>query len=277
MNDDGVVSYADIEAITVELKNRDYIDAYGELPASFTGRFYYDVNGDDYVTPTDFLEIAPLITSSTFEHTFEYTEGGSIPDGLLERSTDPLGRVVEYDYYTSEPNKGWLKTVTELMSTVGDVSDDIERIHYTSYDSAGNVTESEDALGIATAYEYDALDRLTKIKVVDPYGSATATPTTTFESFEYDMNSNLTKHTDGEGLVTKTNYDDRNRVVAHVDEAGVRRETDYGPAGQFAERRQDGFLVERRIFDSTGNVVEVRNEADALDSAGAVRDGITGG
>ena len=212
VNDDGVVSYADIEAITVELKNRDYIDAYGELPASFTGRFYYDVNGDDYVTPTDFLEIAPLITSSTFEHTFEYTEGGSIPDGLLERSTDPLGRVVEYDYYTSEPNKGWLKTVTELMSTVGDVSDDIERIHYTSYDSAGNVTESEDALGIATAYEYDALDRLTKIKVVDPYGSATATPTTTFESFEYDMNSNLTKHTDGEGLVTKTNYDDRNRV-----------------------------------------------------------------
>ena len=81
--------------------------------------------------------------------------------GLIDTMTDPLGRVTDYDYNS----RGLLTSVTYAVGT-----DDEATVAY-EYDAAGNQTAMIDGEGNRTEYEYDALDRPTRIIEPDPDGA----------------------------------------------------------------------------------------------------------
>lgn len=90
------------------------------------------------------------------------------------------------------------------------------------YDNAGNVVKSTDAEGRVTRYQYDALNRLTK--VLDATTAAPNPPCGTpgVTCYQYDPRGNLTAVTDARGSVTRFEYDPRDRVSASTDPLGHR-------------------------------------------------------
>jgi YD repeat-containing protein len=82
----------------------------------------------------------------------------------------------------------------------------------THYDRANNIEFTTDALGRETHYEYDALNRRTKIVEADPDGIAGALTSPETE-YAYDAVGNTVSVTDPLGGITKYVYDDLNRQV----------------------------------------------------------------
>ncbi|MBN8491307.1 MAG: tandem-95 repeat protein, partial [Burkholderiales bacterium] len=76
-----------------------------------------------------------------------------------------------------------------------------------SYDAQGNLLTVTDARGNVTSYEYDELNRRTK--VIDMLGRATHT--------RYDANGNVTLVEDARGNITRYSYDALNRQTGMVD------------------------------------------------------------
>ncbi len=85
----------------------------------------------------------------------------------------------------------------------------------TGYDRVGNVVKRVDATGIATTFEYDALNRQVKVVHPDP------TPTDGLvsdlvEHFRYDASGNLVSHTNGEGNQTDYLHDSFGNIVSQT-------------------------------------------------------------
>jgi len=103
-----------------------------------------------------------------------------------------------------------------------------------AYDVAGNVIRSTDAEGRVTRFEYDAMNRLTKVIDVTnvdtdpPCGIAGVT------CYEYDLRGNLTRVTDARGSVTPFEYDALDRLTATIDPLGRRETFTYDGNGNLA-------------------------------------------
>ena len=97
-----------------------------------------------------------------------------------------------------------------------------------SYDPVGNRTSVIDANGNTTAYEYDELNRLTRI--TSPMGNET--------QFNYDGLGNITERTDPNGNTTSYGYDVLNQLIT----------TSY-PDGSNAVNQ----------YDAAGNIVQISN------------------
>ncbi|MEX0586701.1 MAG: hypothetical protein WD176_08660, partial [Pirellulales bacterium] len=133
---------------------------------------------------------------------------GDLPGGLVVTVTDPRGNVTRYTYYNvaSELHRfGRVKTITSADGTPDAGEEEFD------YDLKGNLAAHTDARDHTTNYEYDALNRLTRIKQPDPSGNLVELqrPVTLYE---YDAVGNLLKSTDAEGNVSRFVYDGLNRV-----------------------------------------------------------------
>jgi RHS repeat-associated protein len=117
----------------------------------------------------------------------------------------------------------------------------------TRYDRAGQVTDSYDAHGNRTRYEYDNAGRRTKVTApgatpatiklnakgdtlnISPDGEL---DTTRVMTSEYDDGGNLVKETDPEGRSTRHIYDALNRRTAVTLPDGTRQRTEYDVLGR---------------------------------------------
>jgi RHS repeat-associated protein len=98
---------------------------------------------------------------------------------------DPLGHKTLYGY----DDLGRLKTITDPIGGVTQIG----------YDNNGNKASQTDANNNQTTYQYDALNRLTKVTY------PTVPPTT--KQFTYDFRNNKLTETDQSGHITKYGYD----------------------------------------------------------------------
>ncbi len=166
---------------------------------------------------------------------FAYTE-----EGLLDRVTDPLGRVTDYDYNAS----GLLTSITFAVGTTDSATQRFE------YDAAGNRTVIIDENGNRTEFAYDVMNRPISITEADPDGDGPLTaPVTTFT---YDGAGNLLTSTDAVGKVTENRYDVLDRLTQTLD-----------PLSQVTSFSYDSLGNLVSIVDPLGN--ETRNIYDPRD------------
>jgi RHS repeat-associated protein len=80
-----------------------------------------------------------------------------------------------------------------------------------TYTANGQVTTVQDANGNLTTYEYDGLDRLSKIRFPNTSGGGSST--TDYEQYSYDANSNVTADRRRDGTTISNTYDNLNRIT----------------------------------------------------------------
>ena len=180
---------------------------------------------------------------------YTYTDGSlGLPVGLPLTELDPLGRTTRYSYETTPTAEdfGWVQQVTYAEGTADQASVQFE------YDAAGNITAEIDELGHRTEYEFDALDRLTKVTRPDPVPNNGTTADQPVIQYRYDANDNLIEMIDGEGNRTQYSYDAVNRLVE------IQQERPDGPQGIAPH------LITSYTYDASGNLVS------EVDPAGSV-------
>jgi RHS repeat-associated protein len=186
--------------------------------------YTYDTRGN--TTSVTRLAGTPNAVTATFTYDPTYNQLTSVTDALghvqqlrydalgqLTEIQDPLGNIARFTY-TPE---GKIATavdangkVTQLTYEGGDLvatTDPLGRTVTLYTDAAGRVLAANDALGNRYRYDYDRLDRVTK--VTDPLGAAT--------TYTYDADGNVTQVTDAKGGVTKLAYDAKDRVTTITD------------------------------------------------------------
>ena len=123
--------------------------------------------------------------------TFTYDDNGNELTRSVTRTVDGVPRTET----TTRVYDGNNRVVQEADAT--------GVVRKSSYNGAGMVETSTDALNQVTRYAYDANARLTRTDYPD--GSV--------ESIEYDANGNETARTDRSGRTTRMVYDALNRLV----------------------------------------------------------------
>ncbi|MDA1051866.1 MAG: FG-GAP-like repeat-containing protein [Planctomycetota bacterium] len=165
------------------------------------------------------LETDDLVTQ------FTYT-----PQGLLDTSTDPLGRVTDFDYDAL----GRLASITFAVGTAD------EAVRSFEYDAAGNQAAEIDEANQRTEFEYDALNRLVLIR--DALNAET--------KFTYDANGNVLSTRDELDQPTRFEYDTMNRLVKQID-----------AVDNFSTFEYDGFGNLTRQVDRLGRDTQFRYDA----------------
>ena len=134
-------------------------------------------------------------------------------DGRLTRSTNTLGKYKSYQY----DNLGYIVQTIDEMGRVTDMTRDYRGLMTSStsysgattitttynYDNRGNLVSIVDPLGRTTSYQYDGINRNTKVIYPDLKEVV----------FTYDKNSNLATRTDPNGTVVTNTYDSMNRLT----------------------------------------------------------------
>ncbi len=113
-----------------------------------------------------------------------------------------------------------------LVSSVTDVGGNQTR---TEYNASGYVTAIIDELGVRTDYTVDEVgNRLTETTTRTDENGDLITQTTTYE---YDDRNNLIQTTDALGNVTRSEYNEINKLSAEIDANGNRTEYEYDSRG----------------------------------------------
>jgi RHS repeat-associated protein len=199
------------------------------------------------------------------------TAGGALPGALkqVERMAfqhqtqtvltdgDPVSVYAQYSYDSKgRVTRSWNRTDGETTYSYEDaartqhtfqapnVQLGVPRPTTYAFDSVGRTLSVTDPLGNVIAYEYDPLDRVTKVTLPKPSASSTLAFVTTYSYDNAGSNPALTymHATDPNGRTTKQGYDAFGHLVESVDADG--RMTAYGYA--------NGLLT--TITDANGNV-----------------------
>jgi RHS repeat-associated protein len=201
-------------------------------PLTHTTTFGYDAKGNR-TSVTDALNhtttagynAAGQLTSVT--DALQHTTGFEYTGSDLIKVTDPLGRLTQ-----------WFSDAGGRVLTQ---TDPLGRTMRFEYDNLNRRTRIVDALGGTTASAYDAGGRLTS--VTDARNNTTTytsdaldrlaghtDPLLKTETFAYDANGNLTLRTDRKGQVTARTYDPLNRLkqVTYADSSTITNTYDAG-------------------------------------------------
>lgn len=156
----------------------------------------YGLSGDrnDIVATTD--------QASGHGITIDYNNSGnSSPSylyGTIDKVHDQGGNITQYLYYDQSTNSGYNQADLKTIQTPGPQGD-----KQFSYDNDSRVQVVTDGAGRTTTYEYDALDRITKVTFGD----------STFIQYTYDDDDNVLTRRDRSGQTTTIDYDGYNRPV----------------------------------------------------------------
>ncbi|MCG2787138.1 MAG: DUF6531 domain-containing protein, partial [Anaerolineae bacterium] len=205
--------------------------------------------------------------------------------GLLETSTDPLGKVTRYEYDilgqrtkvienydpNHSPNEQGLYNLTTIYG----------------YDDLGRVIATTDRLGVTTKYEYDNAGQLRKtIRNFNDY----PTLPQNYESegifynliseYRYDARGNQIASIDTLGIITRTYYDENGRPLTTVQnlagqgieigtppqrgsgtpEQNLRSDTVYDAAGNMIASIDVNGIISRTYYDAANRpVISVQN------------------
>ena len=151
--------------------------------------------------------------------------------GLPLTVTDPMGVKTAFEY-----NVYGNLTKTTLPA--------INASSSATYDKAGRLTGTTDALGRTATFSYDANDNL--VSLTDAAGHATG--------YAYDANGNITEVTNAKGGVTSLSYDSATDWLTSVSFAGATKSYAYNDDGTLsAYTKPDGTTL-RYIYDGLGRV-----------------------
>ncbi|OQO95199.1 type IV secretion protein Rhs, partial [Saccharomonospora piscinae] len=164
-------------------------------------------------------------------------------------TTDPTGRGTEIEY-----DRAGRRVAVSDLGPDGTV----ERTREFDYDRAGNATRATDALGAATTYTHDALNRLTSITRPVSDGESITT------DYGYDRAGNLTRSTDGNGNTTVFTVNAWNMAESTIEPATERTPDAadrtytavYDVLGRLAELRKPGGVTIDHSYDPQGNLLE---------------------
>lgn len=171
-------------------------------------------------------------------------------DGQVDTMTDPLGRVTDYEY---DPF-GRLTSITYAVGTFDEATEHFEYDPATQAGRVGLVTAQIDENGNRTEYEYDALNRPTKITSADPDASGPlASPVT---SFFYDAAGNVITTIDAEDAVMQFEYDELSRRTAATDSLGQTTQFFYDEVGRLTAVVDPLTHVSQATYDARGRVAE---------------------
>ncbi|MGC9083918.1 MAG: DUF6531 domain-containing protein, partial [Anaerolineae bacterium] len=190
----------------VNVTTRYEYDPHGNLirrinPRGFATRYAYDA-ANRLIAVTDAL-------SRTTAYAYDL-------DNHLIAVMDAAGKVTRYEYDLLGRRTAEIRNFREGEPPSSDVN---VTTRY-AYDPAGNLVKVTDPNGIATGYEYDALNRLTaEIRNCRP-GEPPGPDVNVVTRYEYDRVGNLVKRTDPNGHATRLVYDGLNRLVAGTDPEG---------------------------------------------------------
>ncbi|MEM6432630.1 MAG: RHS repeat-associated core domain-containing protein [Cyanobacteria bacterium P01_D01_bin.115] len=120
-----------------------------------------------------------------------------------------------------------------------------------TYDNAGRLIATTDAIGRQTQYVYDARGRLT----------ATILPDGTEQQTQYDFDNNPVGRTDARGETTRSIYDARGRLTAQVDENGDRTNFFYDAANQMIAMVDANQVRTEYTYDELGRRTSVTTAA----------------
>ena len=145
--------------------------------------------------------------------TRQFSDGGlqslsyTYGTGLTITTTDATGR--------------WSTRLSRPDGQAGIIYDATGSAQRLDYDLAGNLTTSQDVLGVGTSYQYDARSRL--VRTVDALGNA--------YSFTYDTSNNMTSFTNANGATSRFTYDVGGNLTSQVDPVGLADLFSYDTAG----------------------------------------------
>ncbi len=153
-------------------------------------------------------------------------------------------------YYGYDDANRLIDTWTDIQ---GDDQSTDKLVHYT-YDAYGNkagvTTYSSSGVGRVTSYEYDKMNRVTKI--IYPFNSQEGDLLGS-EEFGYDDVGNLWWKIDGTGVVTLYRYDVLNRMVnVYYDYAGALPPANYPQQADVSYTYYGGSSLKQTMVDSTG-------------------------
>lgn len=143
----------------------------------------------------------PLLNVTTHEF---------LQTGEMTKTTDPIGAVTLFDYDALGRQTKVTDALGRIVSTSYNMASEVvavSRIFGTatistamaSYDNVGNLISETSAELNQKNYTYDLMNRPIAVQVPLAVGSMTTT-------YGYDLNSNLTRVTDGKGAVTTFLY-----------------------------------------------------------------------
>lgn len=203
-----------------------------------TARFTYDPDGR-LLTRVD-----PQGGMTTYGYTAD----------LLTSVTDPLGRVIRYEYdeadrrtRTIDPLGGVQQSAYDAAGHLLQATDPLGRTTTYAYDADGHVASVTDALGRTTTYAYDPSGNLTR--QTDPLGHAT--------SYEYDDQDQVVRQTDALGGATTFTYDVLGNQVSETDPLGRTSTSTFDVLGRVVARTDALGQVSTATFDSQGRQTSV--------------------
>lgn len=152
----------------------------------------------------------------------------------LTAKTDGVGNALASSdvalYQTMRTGLGYAPLVANLSAANKQALQALYTERY-NYDRVGNRTRVTDALGRATSFSVDALNR--QVVRTDALGNKTA--------IAYDGDSNRVAQTDALGRVTRLSYDANDRLITSTDALGVVTQRDYNAFSNLvAETRAAG-------------------------------------
>ena len=165
-------------------------------------------------------------------------------------SAAPYDRPVRTIYPTFVKEYSYDERGRKILETDVFIQDGIEQSLETSfeYDPSGNLASRTDKNSNTTGYEYDDLNRLTK--VTDAMGGET--------KYAYDARNNLVSVTDANGNTTRFEYDRNNRLVKETRPMGQETTYGYDPAGNLAEKIDSKNQKTEYDYDAANRLVRIR-------------------
>lgn len=154
--------------------------------------------------------------------------------------TDAKGKATVYSY----DERDLLSRVTDAATPAG--------VTETLYDENGNVASIKDANGNTTVYAYDDFDRLIRTTYAD--GS--------FETYTYDLASNLTEHRTPDSNLIQFTYDSLNRLILKTIPQEVTTYT--YDAGGHLTTLSDSDATLTYTYDSLNRVTQVATASPGL-------------